>query len=34
MMYNITINPFDAHEVHIEEHQAFQKTQEYELLAP
>ena len=32
--YQVTINPFDAHEVHIEEHQSFQKSQEYELLPP
>lgn len=34
IMYDVTINPFDAHEVHIEEHQNFQKSQEYELLPP
>ena len=33
-MYTVTINPFDNHEVHIEEHQNFQKTQEYEMLDP
>jgi hypothetical protein len=33
-MYEITVNPFDAHDVHIEEHQNFQKTQEFELLPP
>jgi hypothetical protein len=33
-MYTVTINPFDNHEVHIEEHQNFQKTQEYEFLDP
>lgn len=31
-MYQVTINPFDDHEIHISEHQKFQKTQEYELL--
>jgi hypothetical protein len=32
--YPVTVNPFDAHDVHIEEHQNYQKTQEYELLQP
>lgn len=31
--YQVTINPYDNHEVHIEEHQNFQKTQEYEMLS-
>ncbi|MBA2350106.1 MAG: hypothetical protein H0V81_17665 [Solirubrobacterales bacterium] len=31
-MYNVTTNSYDAHEVHVEEHQNFQKSQEYELL--
>lgn len=30
--YEVTINPFDNHEIHIEEHQNFQKTQEFEML--
>ena len=34
LTYNVTINPFDDHEVHIREHQNFQKSQEYELLPP
>lgn len=34
MMYNVTVNPFDNHEAHIAEHQAYQKTQEYEMLTP
>jgi hypothetical protein len=34
VMYNITVNPYDDHLIHIEEHQAFQKTQEYEMLPP
>jgi len=33
-MYDITVNGYDDHEVHIQEHQAFQKSQEYELLPP
>jgi hypothetical protein len=32
--YQVTTNPFDAHDVHIEEHQNYQKSQEYELLSP
>jgi hypothetical protein len=32
--YQVTTNPFDAHEVHVEEHQNFQKSQEFELLPP
>ena len=32
--YNVTVNPFDNHEAHIEEHQSYQKTQEYEMLDP
>jgi hypothetical protein len=32
--YEVTTNPFDAHEAHIEEHESFQKSQEYELLPP
>ncbi len=31
--YEVTINGYDAHEVHIEEHQNFQKSQEYEMLS-
>lgn len=31
-MYEVTINSFDNHEIHIEEHQNFQKTQEFEML--
>jgi len=34
VMYEITVNPFDDHAVHVEEHQNFQKSQEYELLSP
>ena len=34
IVFNVTINPFDNHEVHIEEHESYQKTQEYELLDP
>jgi hypothetical protein len=34
VMYAVTVNPFDNHEAHINEHQSFQKTQEYEMLAP
>ena len=34
LTYNVTINPFDNHEVHIQEHESYQKTQEYELLDP
>lgn len=34
VMYDVTVNPYDNHETHIEEHQNFQKTQEYELLPP
>jgi len=33
IMYEVTVNPFDAHEIHVEEHQNYQKTQEYELLS-
>jgi hypothetical protein len=33
-MYNVTVNPFDNHEAHINEHQAYQKTQEFEMLDP
>jgi hypothetical protein len=33
-MYNVTVNPFDNHEAHIAEHQAYQKTQEFEMLDP
>jgi hypothetical protein len=33
-MYEVTINPFDNHQVHIQEHEAYQKTQEYEMLDP
>jgi len=33
-MYEVTINPFDNHPAHIEEHEKFQKSQEYELLPP
>lgn len=32
--YQVTINPFDNHDIHVQEHQAFQKTQEFEMLAP
>ena len=32
--YNVTVNPYDNHEAHIEEHQSYQKTQEYEMLDP
>ena len=32
--YEVTTNPYDAHEVHVEEHQNFQKSQEYEMLDP
>jgi len=32
--YEVTINPFDNHQIHIEEHQNFQKTQEFEMLPP
>src|SRR5215510_10163729 len=32
--YPVTVNPFDAHDIHIEEHQNYQKSQEYELLPP
>lgn len=32
--YQVTINPFDNHDVHVAEHQAFQKTQEFEMLTP
>jgi hypothetical protein len=32
--YDVTTNPFDAHDAHIEEHENFQKSQEYELLPP
>ncbi|MET0785579.1 MAG: hypothetical protein ABWY25_02605 [Paenisporosarcina sp.] len=32
--YNVTVNPYDDHEIHIMQHQKFQKTQEYELLPP
>ena len=32
--YNVTVNPYDNHEVHIQEHQSYQKTQEYEMLDP
>ena len=34
MTYNVTVNPFDNHEAHIEEHQSYQKSQEYEMLDP
>jgi hypothetical protein len=30
--YQVTINPFDNHQIHIKEHENFQKTQEYEML--
>ena len=33
-MYNVTVNPYDNHEAHIQEHQSYQKTQEYEMLDP
>ena len=33
-MYNVTVNPFDDHDIHVKEHQAYQKTQEYEMLPP
>jgi hypothetical protein len=33
-MYDVTVNPFDAHDLHIEEHESFQKSQEFELLPP
>lgn len=32
--YQVTVNPYDAHEIHVEEHQNFQKSQEFELLPP
>ena len=32
--YPVTVNPYDEHEVHVEEHQNFQKSQEYEMLPP
>ena len=32
--YNVTVNPYDAHETHVEEHEAYQKSQEYEFLTP
>jgi hypothetical protein len=34
VVFNVTTNPFDNHEIHVQEHEAFQKTQEYELLDP
>jgi hypothetical protein len=34
VQYQVTTNPYDAHDIHIEEHQKFQKSQEYELLPP
>lgn len=33
-MYPVTINPYDDHQKHVDEHQKFQKSQEYELLPP
>ena len=32
--YQVTVNPYDAHEAHVEEHQSYQKSQEFELLPP
>jgi hypothetical protein len=32
--YEVTINPFDNNEIHIKEHENFQKTQEFEMLPP
>ena len=32
--FQVTVNGYDAHEIHVVEHQKFQKTQEYELLSP
>jgi hypothetical protein len=32
--YQVTINPFDDHDIHVKEHQSFQKTQEFEMLDP
>jgi len=32
--YNVTTNPYDNHDVHVQEHEAFQKTQEFEMLPP
>jgi hypothetical protein len=34
VQYQVTTNPFDDHAAHIEEHQKFQKSQEFELLPP
>jgi len=33
-VYNVTTNPYDNHDVHVQEHEAFQKTQEFEMLPP
>jgi len=33
-IYNVTVNPFDNHPIHIKEHESYQKTQEYEMLPP
>jgi hypothetical protein len=32
--YNVTVNPYDVHNTHVEEHEAYQKSQEYEFLPP
>jgi len=34
MLYQVTTNSYDNHSVHVEEHEKFQKSQEYELLPP
>jgi hypothetical protein len=34
LTYQVSTNPFDAHDIHVQEHENYQKSQEYELLDP
>jgi len=34
LTYQVSTNPFDAHDIHVMEHENYQKSQEYELLPP
>jgi hypothetical protein len=34
LTYQVSTNPFDAHDIHVQEHEKYQKSQEYELLDP
>lgn len=34
LTYQVSTNPYDAHDIHVQEHENYQKSQEYEMLPP